>query len=102
VKTCKLNKQQRRARLRRITNREYREDSESGGGKVLVRDAEYAIETAGVRLCRIVRGPDGWRAVVVGPNSGSSSFGLPVSPVGMNLLRDVKAWGIENLVEQES
>jgi hypothetical protein len=68
----------------------------------LVRDAEYQIETAGVRLCRIVRGPDGWRAVVSNGDGCLSSFGLPVSPVGMNLLRDVKAWAIENLVEQES
>jgi hypothetical protein len=95
MKVCTLSKQQRRARLRRITNREYRESESGGGVTVLIRDAEYAIETAGARLCRIVRGPEGWRAIVA--NTGNSAFGLPVSPVGLNLLRDVKTWAIENL-----
>jgi hypothetical protein len=89
-------KKKRQLRLRRITNREYREKSESGGvRKVLVRNAEYELIGVEGRLYRIVRGPEGWRAVKA---SVSSEFGLPVSPVGMNLLREVKAWAKRNLV----
>ena len=66
---------------------------------MLVRHAEYELRDGPKPLAKIIRGPEGWRVVRF---STSSSFGLPVSPVGMNRYREVRAWAIRNLVEQES
>lgn len=69
-----------------------------GGGVTLIRHAEYELRDGRRALAKIVRGPEGWRACRI---SESSSFGLAVSPVGMNRFREVRAWAIRNLVEQE-
>jgi hypothetical protein len=95
-------KKKRRLRLRRITNRRYADpDPETGGVRpILISHAVYELIGAEGRLARIIRGPEGWRVCRL-TNTGSS-FGLPVSPVGMNRFRDVKAWALANLVKQES
>lgn len=80
-------------KIKRVRNRLY---EQTGGGRSLTSHAEYELVRDSERLAKIIRGPDGWRACRF---SESSSFGLPISPVGMNLFREVKAWAIENLVD---
>jgi hypothetical protein len=79
--------------VKKSLSREYRE---MGGGKKLVRDAEYELQIDGCRVARIVRGPDGWRACRL---NGNNHFGLPISPIGMNKFRDVKAWVFYTVLE---
>jgi hypothetical protein len=73
-------------KVKKSLSRHYRYEDEV---RRLVSNAEYELQIDGHRVARIVRGPEGWRACRL---NGSNQFGLPISPIGMNKFRDVKAW----------
>jgi hypothetical protein len=99
VSDATINQRPPGLKIHRCVNRKYFRSGELNETKTLLQHAEYELCKGRERLARIVRGPEGWRAVKL---SQTSNFGLPISPVGMNRYRDVRKWVLENLVEQES
>lgn len=81
-------KAKRVTKLKRVRNRVYGIDAETGR-EIVVTPAEYAVFRGAGQLARVVRMKDGWRVCVA---TAGSKLGEAISPVGLNKLKLLREW----------